>query len=305
MRIPTASSYERALRGLQDQSSRLSEIQQQLTSQTRISKPSDDPQSAAQAERLRSASAKLEADQRMIGQAKVMLQQADGAIGSATELLQTMRETLLTAANTGTLKAEDLAALGGSLRGTLGNLLTVANQANGNGGYIFGGAGGQTAPFVDSGAVAYQAQSGQQTVAAGLNLALSQDGAQAFMNISNGSGGSQSIFAAISATVAVLEDPAATAADVGQAVRAGITGVDESISRLSLMRTHVGESLKMVDVQSSLAETSSINLQSRLSELVDLDYAKALAEFTTANTAHQAAMQTYASISKMSMFQYL
>ena len=305
MRIPTASSYERALNGLQEQSTRLSDIQHQLTTQTRVNKPSDDPQSAAQAERLRSQNAKLAADQRMIGQARVMLQQADGAIGNATDLLQSMRETLLQAGNSGTLNAQDLASLAGSLRGTLGNLLTVANQRDGTGGYVFGGAGGYAAPFEDNGTVTYRAQSGQQTVATGLNLALTQDGEQAFMNIPAAGGGRQSIFDAISATITVLEDPASTPVQISAAVKSGVEGVDASISRMSLMRTQVGESLKMVDVQSSLAETSSINLQARLSELVDLDYAKALAEFTTANTAHQAAMQTYSAISKLSMFQYL
>ena len=86
---------------------------------------------------------------------------------------------------------------------------------------------------------------------------------------------------------------------------AGIDGMDAGIDRLQTVRTRIGESLRSVDIQTDLNGTQSDNLAARLSELVDVDYARAISDFTTRQTALDAALKTYAQVAKMTLFSYI
>ncbi len=304
MRVATATHYAQAAKNLQDQASHIGTLQTQISSELRVNKPSDDPVAAAQAERIRGRQAKLDADQRMIDHAKGMLQQAEGAVQSAGDELQHVRELLLTSSAPGFTDA-DRASMAEELEGTLGNLVAIANQSDGNGGFVFGGAGTDKSPFTTSGQITYQTQTGQQSVGTDPALATTQDGEEAFLAIPQADGSRRSVFEAISAAITALRDTGMSSGDRITAIDATINSVDASFDRLSFIRTRIGESLKIVDSQTNLAESTSINLQSRLSDLVDLNYTKALTELTSSQVAYQAAMQTYATVSRMSLFQYL
>jgi flagellar hook-associated protein 3 FlgL len=67
----------------------------------------------------------------------------------------------------------------------------------------------------------------------------------------------------------------------------------------------VGEDLKTVDTHSRQIDADGVNVKGRLSDLLDLDYAKAITDLNSNQTALDAAMKTYSQVSKMSLFQYL
>jgi flagellar hook-associated protein 3 FlgL len=300
MRIATATANERATEAINRQRARMTDLQSKLASGQRVEKPSDDPAAAAQAERLRARDARLSAEGRMIDHARTTLQQADAAMGSAMEEMQSVRELLLTAQND-TTNATDRAAIAVQVRGSLANLVAIANQRNAAGGYVFGGAGTQAAPFTESGAIAYTPQGGEQLTATDPGLALTQDGSRTFIDVPDGAGGTRSV----SAAAAALEDPTLADGARHAAVGAGVDGLAQAMDRLSLVRTRVGESLAVVDSRTALNALDSTSLKERLGELVDLDYASALTEFAAAQTSTQAAMQTYASVARLSLFEYL
>ena len=302
-RTPTAYAFDQALESMQTRRSALMQLQGQLASGQRVNKPSDDPSAAAQEVRLRSQTARLEAEKRMIDYAKTALQTADGALGSAVEEVQTARELLLQAAN-GTHSPSDRASIAQQIRGVRDNLLAIANRPDGAGGYVFGGAGTQSAPFVAGAAVSYAPQTGQVQIASDPALSATQDGAGAFLNLSTPSG-STTLFKALDDAIAVLENGAATGAQISAATKAGIDGLDAGLDRLNLVRTKIGEDLRLVDTHSRRIDSDGVNLKGRLSDLIDLDYAKAITDLNTNQTALEAAMKTYSQVSRMSLFQYL
>lgn len=304
MRIATTTANEQVVEAIGKQQSQLSDLRSRLASGLRVDKPSDDPAAAAQAERVRTRQARLDAETRMIDAARTTLQHAEGAMGSGIEELQSAREILLAASNS-QLSSEDRAGFAVQLRGTLGNLLAIANRENGNGSYVFGGAGSAETPFVQAGAVVYQPQTGVQETASLPGLPVTQDGSQAFMTIPDGNGGTRSVFAALEAAAAALENTGLTNDQRDAELSASINGIDGSFERLSMARTRIGESLRIIDSRKGLNEIDSVNLEQRLGELIDLDYAKGLAQFTQAQTATEAAMQTYASVSRLTLFNYL
>jgi flagellar hook-associated protein 3 FlgL len=118
-------------------------------------------------------------------------------------------------------------------------------------------------------------------------------------------GGPENIFSRLDAVAAALKNPATTAAAAGALARGGIDSIDRALDRVSQTRTVVGERLKALDVHEQSLESGRIDLASRLSDLVDVDFARALSDFNQNQTAADAAMKAYAQVSRLSLFTYL
>ncbi|HMN81911.1 MAG TPA: flagellar hook-associated protein FlgL [Burkholderiaceae bacterium] len=303
MRVPSASAFDRQVEVINQRRAEIARSQEQLSSGSRLTRLADDPAAAAQAERNRSQSARLAAEQRMVDHAKSMLQQAEGTVGSAIDELQNVRENLVRAGN-GTLSDADRVAIAQQLRGSYEQLLSIANRSDGAGSFVFAGGGSAKPPFEIDGQVVYTAQPGVQTGGTDPELTITQDGNEAFMSVGT-AGGVTSVFKLITDAVALLENGDATAAELQAGFKAGIDGMDAGIDRLQAVRTRIGENLRSVDIQTELNGNQSDNLAARLSELVDVDYAKAISDFTTQQTALDAALKTYAQVARMTLFSYL
>ncbi|HPU53287.1 MAG TPA: flagellar hook-associated protein FlgL [Burkholderiaceae bacterium] len=303
MRVSTSFAYQNAIDAMNDRTSKLARTQTELSTGRKLLTASDDPMAAAAAERTRSAQRRIETQTRMNDFAGTILKQADLTLGQVTEVMQLMREGIMQAGN-GSLSAEDRGMLATQFRGYRDELLTLANRPDGAGGYVFGGQGTSSAPFVDGASVTYQPQVGEQQVGLDADTPTSLDGRQTFMNIPNGAS-TQSVFDLLDSALAVLQDPTATPATVTATVSSTLAGIDVAIDRASSKRTEVGEHLRALDSRNSLAQGSSIELASQMSDLVDVDFAKAISDFQNNQTAMSAAMKTYSQISKMSLFDYL
>lgn len=302
MRIATAYAQQSALDSITERQTRLVQSQEQLSSGKRVNRPSDDPSAAAEAERLRSRESRMDADRRAIGHAREMLSNADAAIGDATGVLQSARDALLSAGNA-TLSAKDRANVAVQLRHMREQLVSVANRGDGQGGFVFGGQGTAVAPFASDGS-AYAAPAGTMKVGQAYASEVSFDGSQHFTAVAS-PGGPENIFARLDAVIATLEDPATSAAAAHSAAGDAIGSVDRTLDRLATTRTVVGERLKGVDMHEQALETGSIQLKSRLSDLVDVDIAAAITQFTQNQSASEVALKAYAQVSRLTLFNEL
>ena len=303
MRISTPMAFDRAIEGINDRQTALLRTQQELSTGKKLLEPADDPMGAADAERMRSQMRRLDVQQRMSDFAKNMLGQADATLTKVTDTLQLLREGFVQAAN-GSLSGGDRAMLAQQFQGYRDELLVLANRSDGAGGYVFGGQGTTTAPFTTSGAIAYNPVAGDQQVGLESSAATSLDGRANFMSVPTASG-QQSIFAILDSTIAVLANTSAPVATVQTTVQDGMKGIDAMLDKVQVTRTSVGEDLRSLDSSSQLSDDSKVELQSRLSGVVDLDFAQAMSDFSMNQTALQAAMKSYTEISKMSLFSYL
>jgi len=71
------------------------------------------------------------------------------------------------------------------------------------------------------------------------------------------------------------------------------------------VRTSVGSRLQELDVLAVGADNRTLHDKSALSDLQDLDYSSAIAEFYQRQTALQASQQTFVKIQQISLFNYL
>jgi flagellar hook-associated protein 3 FlgL len=72
-----------------------------------------------------------------------------------------------------------------------------------------------------------------------------------------------------------------------------------------IKQAEMGAGLQELQAYGDLNEDRSIEYQTRLSAVEDLDYAKATAELARQQIGYQAALQSYSMVSKMSLFDFL
>lgn len=302
-RISTGQTVRQSIELITQRQSELGELQKQVTTGKRVLKPSDDPAAAAQIERSRSEVARMDIESRMIGFAQLKLSQAEGATGEATEIFQRSRELLL-GANTDTNAPGDRAMYAQELRGLRDQLFALANRSDGLGGFVFAGAGTRQEPFVAGpNGTEFRADSGSQATGLNSELTMTVDGRQLF-GTSTGLG-VESVFDIMYAAVLTLEDEGIASADLHQGVKDGLDGIDEAMSRFSGTRASLGEQMVQADRAAASLELGEELAVQRVSDLAGIDMAEAISAMTAKSTELDAAMQTYAQISGLSLFNYI
>ena len=102
----------------------------------------------------------------------------------------------------------------------------------------------------------------------------------------------------------MLENPVKSAQYPEQLQRLQ-SSVDRALDRMILTRTTIGEEMRAVESATRANEQLNLNTEQRRSDLQDLDFAKAISESQNNQAALQAALQSYASVAKMSLMELL
>jgi flagellar hook-associated protein 3 FlgL len=188
MRISTAHRYDASIANLQDRQQKLAEGEIQLTSGKRVNNASDDPTAAARAERALASLARSEANKRSLDASRNVMNITEASLGDSIELLQQARETLAAAGN-GSYTVGERKSLALKLREIRNQLLSIANRSDGGGGYVFGGQGSSSPPFVDTpNGVTFIGQGGETLASSSEKLNLTVDGEQVWLRAKGGNG---------------------------------------------------------------------------------------------------------------------
>jgi flagellar hook-associated protein 3 FlgL len=395
MRVPTLNSSQNVFSGIATRQGEQARLQQQLATGQRINTPGDDPAGAAQAELARSRLARLAQDQRSQQLSTTVLSAADAALSQGVGTLQSVRESLVAAAN-GSYSLSDRQALALQLRSARDSMVALANTPDSAGGYVFAGQGSDAPPMTSGAAPAYGAVAGEQRMGDGGRYAATVDGNAAFMMLPQGNGvfvtasnaantgaawinpgsvsnasqltghsysitvagtpgsltysvadatagttlvsgvpyadggtialdgqsvkitgtpaagdsfqvapaGQQSIFKTLDDAIATLEQPATSTAYSEKLERVQTT-LDRALDSMIFTRSRVGEEMKSVDTAASTGDDQTLQVTQRKSNLQDLDFAGGISALQTNQTALEAALKTYASVAKTSLFQML
>lgn len=403
-RVGTVSTYDNTQRTLMARQSKLSSLQENLTSGKRVLKASDDPASAAQAERALNRIGRIATDQRALEAQRTSIVQAESALGDVTDALQRFRELVVSAGN-GSFSATDRKTVALELTGLRDHILALSNRTDSNGQPLFGAMGSAAQPF-DGPATGtpdytFNGLPGQ-TPANEVGIPFALDGDSAFMlktsrdgaynvsispatstlqtsgvtvanaasvnnnpytlqftsvttaagnttasyNVVNSTtsavefSGSQTYVSGKSFTVteipglsltitgtpttadtvsvkpspslfSVLDDAirdigsATTSSAASQAVGQALGNIDIGMNRVSAVRGQAGELLNRADRISDNQDKRSIQMEADRSRAEDLDMVKGISDFQNQQTGYQAALQSYAQIQKLSLFNYI
>lgn len=305
MRIASAFYTSQSIQNLQARQTQLTETQQQMTSGKRVAKASDDPADAARAERALALLKRNEATLRAVDSSRNSMTLTESALGDASDMVQSAREALVALGN-GSYTDSDRAAQVLRLTEMRDQLLSVANRQDANGRYLFGAAGSTTAPFQKdaAGVVSYSGPTGQAFGASGVDepLPLSMDGASTWLMTP---AAASDVFEVLKTAIDALSVTAPTTAQVKQAVSDGLAGLDVASATLGAARTNAGEVLNRLDGVQARLTSLNVTAEGDRSNATDLDLLEATSRFQTQQTGYDAALKTYSSVQRMSLFQYI
>ncbi len=300
MRISSSSVYEAGVTSLNDQLAKLVKTQQQIATGRRILSPEDDPAGAALALEEEKALGVVNQYVDNIARARSKLSLEETVLTSSTSVLQNARQLVVNAGNP-TLSSANRAALATALRSHYDELLSQANSKDGQGGYLFSGYKSSTQPFTQTtGAGTYAGDQGQLKlqVSASRQLAISDSGQDVFNPGVSGS----DIFATLETFITVLNSGAAvTATDLNTA----LTQIDTAANNVLRIRTTVGTRLNELDATEGSNLDAAFQYESSLSNIRDLDYARALTDLTRQQTTLEAAQKTFVTVQGLSLFNYI
>ncbi|MDZ3995128.1 flagellar hook-associated protein FlgL [Pseudomonas sp. Teo4] len=191
MRLSSATIYNQNLNSMLAQQSDYQDAALEVSSGTRVSKPSDDSLAAAQAVTVRQSIAANEqyADSR--ASITTALSQEESTLDSINDAI-TSAMSLVVQAGNGTLSDADRESLATSLQGLYDTLVTLANSTDSNGNYLFSGYQSQTPAFAENadGELVYQGDDNvvTQQVSATQTMASGDNGASIFLSVSSTAG---------------------------------------------------------------------------------------------------------------------
>jgi flagellar hook-associated protein 3 FlgL len=182
-RLGSANTYDNAINNLSQRQSALSGLQENLTTGKRVVRPSDDPTSAAQAERALTRISRIASDQRALESQRNSIATAESTLGDVSDALQTFRELVVSAGN-GTHTASDRKTIALQLSGLRDQIFGLANRTDTNGQPLFNALGSALAPFVGPSAqpqdYTFNGLPGQ-TASSDVAIPIALDGDSAFM----------------------------------------------------------------------------------------------------------------------------
>lgn len=188
MRISTIQAFNIGVQGVQDNYSKVTRTQEQVSSGKRILSPADDPVASVRLLQLDQQANKLDQYDANLNAATNSLTQEEATINAINNSLQRVREIALQAGN-GALVQADRQALGQELAEREEELAALFNSRNARGEYLFGGFQSQTPPFVKEpdGTYTYQGDEGQRSIqiAGSKQVAINDNGKKLFVDVPN------------------------------------------------------------------------------------------------------------------------
>jgi flagellar hook-associated protein 3 FlgL len=117
--------------------------------------------------------------------------------------------------------------------------------------------------------------------------------------------GKSSVFTTLNNLITTLSAPGMSNAQLATRIGGALQQIDNSITNLSNVSASVGARINSITASQSTEQSVQTNLQTQISSLSDVDYAAAITQLSTAELSLQAAQESYASIAKLSLFNYL
>lgn len=294
MRLSEQSRLQNQTNYLSQAARRMNDMQQQLATNRRIDRASDDPIGAAMAMQHRKNIAFEAQMRRNLENGTAFLNVTESSLSSVTDLLHRARELTVQASND-TLGPNEKIQIGSEINQIVEQLAQVAN-ANFGGVYIFSGHQTQTPAFNVAGTppntITWQGDNGTRE-----RRISPQDVVP--VNIIGGQ-----VFGDMFDNLIQLRDNL-NAGVPGETINDSIADIDSALDRVLNARAEVGARLNRFEATKYRSEETDTNLQSLRADIEDVDIADAILKFTAAQNAMEAALGAIGRTSNMTLLNFL
>lgn len=300
MRIATSQYQATMLRGLEENQSWVSRLNEQMASGNRIMVPSDDPVGAVQVSRLTREEAMIAQYRDNISAVRIRMSSNESYLSSMTNEITQVNDLMVWAAD-GSNTPADLNAMVTSLTALRDSLLYTSNQKDAEGRYVFSGTAVDTAPLqlnAVTGLYEFQGNDKKQVtvVGNGITQATNVDvkGLDDFLNNLN-------------AAITALSDPNVVPNSTALRDVLGTT-MASATATLDLVSGKIAQLGGAQNILNTLYDNHSnvsLSNQNALLSLSKLDYAAAATDLSGYQLAVEASYKAYSKVSGMSLFNIL
>lgn len=299
--LGTSAFYQRTTGQIGSLRAEAEDLQRQIGTGERLSRSSDDPVAAARLRTLTRSERLAEVDQRNSDMARNDLRTTDDALGSiANAIIQA--QTLAMKATTGTLNAEQRAAVGQEIAALRQSLLDIANGRNGADHALFGGQSAGAAYADTGGAATYIGTNGVDPVelGGGQSVTPALTGPEVF-GIETAGGADTDLFAVLGNLAAALQ----SGGDVTAAAQDALAGLDAGLAKVATAQTVIGARLGWVEVMDQQRENTAVLVADEKATVGGADLATTMTRLQEVMTVLEASQASFVRLANLSLFDAL
>jgi len=297
MRITNNMMSQSILSNLHSAQGNIYQLQNQLSSGLKISKPSDDPASVQNILRMNNNTSSVTQWTKASTDAVNYMTSEDSAMGSISDMLQKVNELALEGAN-GTMSQDDRAGVADEVDQINTQMQMVANTKVGTN-YIFSGTATDKELIPSSGASEANGNPVLFQVGDNVSIDVSVNGQTLYGDSTTG------IVATLNSLSAHLRDTTSTSDVVTDNINNDIANINSNLDNVVDMRADLGARTNRMTAVGSQLDSTATNLQQNLSTLEDTDMAKAITDLTNQQNTYQAALSVGAKIIQPSLVDYI
>ncbi|MGG3555282.1 flagellar hook-associated protein FlgL [Peribacillus frigoritolerans] len=291
MRVTQSMLTNNMLSNLSSSYEKMSKLQEQVSSQKKFSKPSDNPVAAMMGMGYRTNLNQIGQYQSNIAEATNWIDSTDDAITESVSAMQRIRELTVQGSN-GTYEGEQLKTITEEIKQLKEHLITLGDTQIG-GKYIFNGKDTNVRPSSvkdGNGNTVYGTGDINLEVFSGISLKINTDGSKIFGD-ALAAGGS------IDQAIEALEN--------GGDVSGTLEGLDATINTFLGMQAQVGARQNRIGLMTDRLKQQEVFATEILSKNEDVDIEKAIMDLTTQESVHSAALSIGAKIMQPSLLDFL
>jgi len=298
MRITQRAIVQTSLLGLNANQVAVNKLQQQLTSGTMISRPSDSPTGTNTSMYTRQDIAGAEQQARNITDGMTMLDSTDSALRDMLTQAQRVRTLTVQALNDGGMNEQSREAIAIEVTGLRESLLGQANQVV-QGRPLFGGVAMGSRAYDDDGG--YVGIGGTDGIEAHVMRRVSDveairvdiTGPEAFGDPASG----RDLFAVVGNIAADVDDPTALAGHLDD--------LDVAIKQMLTAAADIGTRSARMETAEIVNAGRQLTLTAQLADTEDVDLPKTMMELNMQKTGYEAALQATAQAIQPTLLDFL
>lgn len=287
----------------------MSKYQEQLTSGSKINRPSDDPVIAVKGMGYRVDLDKNLQFQRNIGEANSWLDSTDAALDQVGEAMKRVKELIIQAAND-TNTPEEREKIGAEIKQIKLQMRDVGNTKVGEN-YIFSGTHTNSPLYTNDPATTNPATGQNNAITTGggkpievnifdgISMKINTRGDELFKEVDD----------FMQQVEDILNEPTKTGEEIGNSLGLttdnGIPGLEAINKKTLTMRAEVGARQNRVELMENRLTLQEVNVKKQMSQNEDTDYAKTITEMVTTESIHQASLSVGAKIIQQTLVDFI
>ena len=306
MKISSNQYYEVLTKQLAKQQESIGELQTQLATGKKTAVPSSDIESSLEGLSVKSVLQRQSAYETNLFYVKDRLTIEESVVTGFQDYVYRLKDLAITASS-GTYSNEDIGFMKAEAEGVLEELISLSNSRDSQNSYLFSGTATNVQPFQRQadGSIAYKGNSAELNIQvdSGYEVQINSSGINLVGQVERSTGGGNTqnlnIFAVAKDFIAALGTN--TKADISRS----IDEFDELGNQVGGQIANLGIRQNLLEERLEIIEEKKTVYKQLLSNIEDTDYSEAITSLSSDMLALEAAQNTFAKVTQMSLFNFL